>query len=221
MLTIATMAAALALFGPAAEETPSALEQAPEGWEDLLKEAGPELKGWTRVPIPPDGELNPESQWSIDEKSGVLVCSGDKGHEWLRWDAEAKDGIYHVEWRFVPVTEGPTRYNSGVYVRNSKDGAIWHQAQTGDGSGGFLFGDTMVDGEMKRITTRDQVQGMPVNPAGEWNTYEITFTGPHVTLWVNGAVTVDWDACEVPAGFVGVEAEGYRIEFRKILLKPL
>ena len=42
-----------------------------------------------------------------------------------------------------------------------------------------------------------------------------------MTLWVNGAVTVDWDDCQVPVGHVGVEAEGYRIEFRKLLLKPL
>src|SRR5262249_13494808 len=29
-------------------ETPSALERDPSGWTDLLAQAGPELKGWTR-----------------------------------------------------------------------------------------------------------------------------------------------------------------------------
>ena len=71
------------------------------------------------------------------------------------------DGTLHVEWRFVPVDDGK-RYNSGVFVRNSADGRIWHQAQTGDSSGGFLFGETPVNGELKRL----KQAGGGVKPAG-------------------------------------------------------
>ena len=42
-----------------------------------------------------------------------------------------------------------------------------------------------------------------------------------MTLWVNGAVTNQWHDCEVPKGYVGLEAEGYRIEFRNVKVKPL
>jgi hypothetical protein len=42
-----------------------------------------------------------------------------------------------------------------------------------------------------------------------------------MTLWVNGAVTCAWPACEVPRGYVGLEAEGWRIEFRAVQVKPL
>src|SRR5690349_800231 len=69
-------------------ETPSALQRDPSGWTDLLAQAGPELKGWTRGPIPPTGRLNPRSQWSLDAATGHLVCEGNRGHEWLRWDKE-------------------------------------------------------------------------------------------------------------------------------------
>ncbi|HEX8203861.1 MAG TPA: family 16 glycoside hydrolase, partial [Isosphaeraceae bacterium] len=124
-------------------ETPSALDRDPEGWVDLLAGAGPELKGWTRGPMPAGGTLRAASQWSIDPATHLLVCQGDGGHEWLRWDGELDDFIYHVEWRFTPV-EGKTGYNSGIYARNSADGRVWHQAQTGDATGGFLFGDTLV-----------------------------------------------------------------------------
>ena len=31
----------------------------------------------------------------------------------------------------------------------------------------------------------------------------------------------EWHDCEVPRGFVGLEAEGYRIEFRNVKVKPL
>ena len=42
-----------------------------------------------------------------------------------------------------------------------------------------------------------------------------------VTLWVNGAVTNQWRPCQVPRGYIGVEAEGWKIEFRNIKVKLL
>src|SRR5262249_52378616 len=95
-------------------ETPSALERDPSGWTDLLAAAGRKLEGWVRGPIPPTGKLNPRSQWSLDPTTGHLVCEGNGGHEWLRWDRELGDGIFHVEWRFTPVP-GKKKYNSGIY----------------------------------------------------------------------------------------------------------
>ena len=62
---------------------------------------------------------------------------------------------------------------------------------------------------------------LAVKPAGEWNTFEITSRGRDMTLWVNGAVTNEWHECDVPKGYLGLEAEGYRIEFRNVKVKPL
>jgi len=45
--------------------------------------------------------------------------------------------------------------------------------------------------------------------------------GKQVTLRVNGAVVNQWNDCEVPGGHIGLESEGYLIEFRNILLKRL
>lgn len=202
------------------DATPSALEQNPEGWVDLLKDAGPALAGWTRGPIPPTGKLNPGSQWSFDPKSGILLCEGNGGHEWLRWDKEMADGIFHVEWRFTPVP-GKKGYNSGIYARNSADASTWHQAQTGDASGGFLFGESPVNGVLKRLNFSTRRKDQPVKPAGEWNTFEITCKGKDMNLWVNGCVTAEWADCQVPKGYVGLEAEGWKIEFRNVKLKAL
>ncbi len=208
------------LAGPAPDESRSRLDRDPQGWTNLLAQAGPELKGWTRGPIPPTGRLNPKSQWSLDPKAEILVCEGNGGHEWLRWDQELGDFVFHVEWRFTPV-RGKSGYNSGIYARNSADAKVWHQAQTGNASGGFLFGQTLVDGELKRIDLSKSVKQKRVKPAGEWNTFEITCKGNEMTLWVNGGVTNAWHACEFPKGFVGLEAEGWRIEFRNVKVKPL
>jgi hypothetical protein len=202
-------------------DTPSALEQDSKRWTDLLAEAGPNLDGWVRGPIPPGGKLGETSQWELDPQTKVLRCTGKGGHEWLRWDKELGNFIYHVEWRFLPV-EGKKGYNSGIYARNSIDARVWHQAQTGDASGGYLFGDTLVDRKPMPMNLAGQVMAKDrVHPAGQWNTFEITCRGKEMKLWVNGAVTNDWIYCQVPKGYVGLEAEGWAIEFRNVKVKPL
>src|SRR5262245_2765158 len=90
--------AAIACMAAAPEPSPSASEREPAGWINLLPSTGSDLNGWTRLPIPPGGKLNSESQWTVDSQTGYLVCQGDKGHEWLRWDREMSDFIFHVEW---------------------------------------------------------------------------------------------------------------------------
>ncbi|HEY3129177.1 MAG TPA: TonB family protein, partial [Acidobacteriota bacterium] len=129
------------------------------------------------------------------------------------------DFIFHIEFRFTPV-ENSVGYNSGVYSRNSADGKIWHQAQIGSASGGYLFGDTLVNGQLQRVNLRRTDVASRVKPAGEWNTFEITCLGAKMSLWVNGAVTSEYDTLEVLKGYLGLEAEGFRIEFRNLKLKP-
>jgi len=198
-------------------ETKSALEADPQGWQDILP--GDALKGWYRVTVPPNGTLGRE-QWHVDADRKVLVCDGDGGHDMLLTSAEYDDAIFHFEFCYTKI-EGKTGYNSGAYVRNSKDGALWHQAQFGDAKDGFLFGETMVDGSKKFFNTQKDVKENRVKPAGEWNTMEVTARGRVLSLWVNGAVTAKYEACGVPSGHVGLEGEGYRIEFRNLKIKRL
>ncbi len=197
----------------------SALDSDGSGWINLLSD--PTLHGWTRVPVPPTAALGAESQWKVDPANGNLICGGDKtGHEMLRYDREFSDFIFHVEYRFTP-REGDAKYNSGIYVRNNADGSIWHQAQAGSASGGYLFGNTLVKGAAQRINLRDQLKENRVKTAGEWNTFEVRAEGPKISLWVNGAVSSEFRQCEVPRGYIALEAEGYRIEFRNVKLKEL
>ncbi len=199
-------------------DTPSKLQSDPQGWEDILPSA--DLKGWYRVPVPPTGKLG-RDQWHVEPDRKLLVCDGDGGHDMLLCDRELGDAIFHFEFRYTRV-EGKTGYNSGAYVRNSKDGGIWHQAQFGDAKDGFLFGETPgPDGAKKFFHLGKEVKDMRVKPAGEWNTMEVTARGRTLTLWVNGAVTCQFTECGQAAGRVGLEGEGYRIEFRNLKVKPL
>jgi hypothetical protein len=211
-------ASLLGAFQVSAAETPSALQSEPAGWLDILPPA--DLKGWYRVPVPPTGQLGRE-QWHVDAEKRVLICDGDGGHDMLLFDKEMGDAIFHFECCYTKI-EGKTGYNSGAYVRNSKNGAIWHQAQFGDAKDGYLFGQTLgTDSQKKSFNLKKQVTDMRVKPAGEWNTLELTARGKVLTLWVNGAVTCQFEDCGSEKGYLGLEGEGYRIEFRNLKVKAL
>jgi Domain of Unknown Function (DUF1080) len=186
-------------------------------WVDLMPSA--DLKGWTRVPIPPVPGGNPKLQWRVDTDQHTLICAGDGQHEWLRNDQKFGDFILQVEWRFTP-KEGNPRYNSGIGVRMSKYGEIWFQAQTGQ-AGGYLFGDNIVDGAMKGFNLMKQMTENRVKPAGEWNLYEVRAEGDQLALSINGAVVSELAGCGLRKGYIGLEAEGHEITFRTVKLKPL
>ncbi len=219
MLLVVGMYCALALQGCAStggDANPTEADSS--DWVDVMPSAS--LENWSRVPVPPGAPLG-KQQWRVEESGNVLVCEGDGGHDMLLCNREFGDAVFHFEFRYTKV-EGKTGYNSGIYVRNSKNGAIWHQAQIGDGNGGYLFGETPgADGAKKFFTTKKDVADGRVKAAGEWNTLEITARGNTLTLWVNGAVTCEFKDCGSPKGLMGLEGEGYRIEFRNLKVKEL
>jgi hypothetical protein len=183
-------------------------------WVDLMPHDS--LQGWTRVAIPPEKPLDPVSQWKLDKKNGTILCEGNHGHEWLRYDRELTNFLLHVEWRFEK-REGLKGYNSGVFVRNDLTGRVWHQAQVGPAV--YIFGQTLIHGELTPILKTAPPEENPLQPIGEWNTYEIRCDGPKIVLWVNGHKAAEFAAPEVPKGYWGLEAEGFRIEFRNIKIK--
>ncbi len=199
----------------AAEEKPvkSALETNPAGWTDILPPA--DLKGWVRVPMKAGAKIGRE-QWHVED--GQLVCDGDGGHDMLLLDREVGDAIFHVEFCFTKIDK-PKGYNSGVFVRTTQDGAIWHQAQVGSNSGGYFFGVTPDGSGTKKFKVGDG--SSRVTAAGEWNTFEVTARGSKLTLWVNGFVTAELPDCGQAKGYLGLEGEGYHIQFRNLKLKEL
>ena len=203
-------------FSPAsAAGLPSALDSDAKGWIDLMP--APDLKGWTRIAIPPTNVLG-RAQWHLDGECRLLLCDGDGGHEMLRWDRELTNCIFHVECRFVPLPGKKHYYNSGIFIRNSADGTIWHQCQlTTDG--GYLFGNTPVKGQAQPFLA--QAEGRCMKPVGQWNAVEVSAVGKKLSVWFNGSVQSQFDDCEVTAGYIALESEGYAIEFRNLKLKEL
>jgi arylsulfatase A-like enzyme len=192
------------------------LASEPAGWVDIMPHES--LEGWTRMTVPTGKALDPVNQWSLDKVHGTILCEGNHGHEWLRYDHELTNILLHVEWRFEK-REGAKGYNSGVFIRNDLEGRVWHQAQVGPVA--YIFGQTLIHGELSPMIKTPPPVVNPLHPVGDWNTYEIRCDGPKITLWVNGDLTGEFAAPEVLKGYWGLEAEGYRIEFRNIKLKTL
>lgn len=173
---------------------------------------------WTRIAIPPTHPVSNVEQWHIDPKSTTIVCDGNGGHEWLRFNKEFSDFRFHVEWRFTKL-DGAPHYNSGVFFRNNADGTIWHQAQTSP-EGGYLFGETLAAGKKSSFNEMKQMTENRLRPAGEWNIYDIQCRKDTCALAVNGAV-VNTLHTDVARGYVGLESEGFKIEFGRIQLEEL
>jgi hypothetical protein len=198
--------AAAALFGQQA------------GWKEIFPDE--KFSGWHRVSIPPGKPVSEPSQWRIDRQARTIVCEGTGGHDMILYDTEFSDLELHVEWRYTKVADENARYNSGVYVRNSADGSIWHQAQAGQ-DGVFLFGRSIIDGAPKGFNLKKMSTENPVKPVGEWNAFDITAKGRTLSLTVNGKRVSEFTECGVPRGMIGLEAEGFRIEFRNLRVRPL
>ncbi|MGA9063250.1 MAG: DUF1080 domain-containing protein, partial [Terracidiphilus sp.] len=174
---------------------------------------------WTRVAIPPDHPVSQVAQWHIDYAKRQIVCDGNGGHEWLRFNHEVRNFTFHVKWRFTPVTAPNPKYNSGVFFRNNLDGSIWHQAQT-TLEGGYLFGVTPVDGKPQSFNLQKDMKENRVKPAGQWNVYDIRCVGDICTLAVNGEV-VNTAKVGLDEGYIGLESEGYQITFKDLELQEL
>jgi hypothetical protein len=202
-------------FSPADEQQPQEAEQS-AAVMDLTP--GPDLQGWKRVPIAPDTTLNAKNPWKLDPDGKVLLCDGVGIKEMLLYDKAFTDGTFHVEWRFRKVAD-KNDYNSGIYVRTSADGRVWHQAQVAHLEKaprlGDLFGETAVDGKPQRFLVEGQGAKL-AHPPGEWNTYDITCKGPTVTVKVNGKTATTWNDCKVSRGHVGLQAEYFFIEFKNL-----
>lgn len=173
---------------------------------------------WTRVAIPPTHPVSDIAQWHIDATNHTILCDGNGGHEWLRFNREIGNFTFHVTWRFTP-QPGTPKYNSGVFFRNNNDGTIWHQAQTSL-DGGYIFGETPVDGKLTAVNLQKQMKENRVKPAGQWNTYDIRCEGNTCALSVNGEV-VNKLQLSVEHGYIGLESEGYPIEFKDMELTQL
>jgi len=199
---------------PAGSQVPStvpALEEKPvEGNNWLTRE---ELEaGWVRLF---DGQTlfgwkaNSDLNWSV--KDGVI--SADKGNPGLLCTT-SRFANYELRCDFKLEAGG----NSGIFLRTpfkpTDPAADCYELNMCDTHPAFPTGSLV-----KRAKPEPAVKG-----DGDWHTYHVRVDGPEVTVQLDGREILKYtDATEKPlkTGYIGLQMNGGKIEFRNIYLKPL
>jgi hypothetical protein len=186
---------------------------------------GKDLTGWTFFLSDPKAKM--EDVWSVDAKEGVLICKGNP-LGYIRTLDDYTNYVVKLEWRFNPVTKKAG--NSGVLLRVVGPDKVWPrsieaQLQSGEAGDFWLIDNARLDTPAARVdsgTPRHRLRTRSnEKPIGEWNEYEITVDGDHITLKVNGEVLNEGTNAEVVPGKIALQSEGAEIQFRNIRLTPL
>jgi len=137
----------------------------------------------------------------------------------------------HVEWRWSTVPS-----NSGVLLHVQETNMVeWplciesqlKSRNAGDivmiGHGaGVSVGDStyFISPEERRFKVAPKFEESNENPAGEWNTYDITCDGDNIVIIVNGVLQNNASKSSLSSGSIALQSEGTPIEFRNVYLIP-
>lgn len=185
---------------------------------------GKDLNDW--VIYVGDSTVLPEDFFYINE--GVIETVGvPVGY--MRTKQEYTNYRLHVEWRYP---EKPT--NSGIMLHVGGPDKIWithYQAQLKhENAGDFIVhgvGQLATIGDSVYVSTETVKPVIPKihptneNPAGEWNSYDITCKGNTIEVRVNGLLQNTATNCSLTKGAIGLQAEGSKIQFRNIWIETI
>ncbi|MEY4489357.1 MAG: hypothetical protein RIQ79_1865 [Verrucomicrobiota bacterium] len=181
---------------------------------------GADLTGWKLVLKDPDAD--PATTW---DAAGGLLRFHSPVTGYLRTEASYSNYRLHLEWRW-PADAAP-KSNSGVLVHLHGEDVVWPaciQVQQKIGSAGQLIGMlTDLPGRPvdKGQTRADRLAPVSEKPPGEWNACDIYAEKDTLEIYINGVRQNRVDNLPVRAGTIGLQLEGYPVEFRNLWLRPL
>jgi hypothetical protein len=215
--------------------------RADDGWVQLFN--GKDLSGWKIhpkangafaeiIPIEKDGKLlgydaklrkdgSTVHLWRVED--GLLIGSGPSSHLFSE-----RDDYTDVEYRVEAMIND--HGNSGQYFRTRFEGGfpLGYEAQINATHGDPIrTGSLYPDGRTKLKNHKSEITVMNTAPhkPDEWFTQEVTAKGNHITIKVNGKVTVDWTDPDntFTKGHFALQGHdpGTVVKFRKIEVKEL
>lgn len=187
---------------------------------------GENLENWN-IFVSTD-DVTPDELFYVED--GVLNTIG-KPHGYIRTKETYSNFKLHVEWRW---TGEPS--NSGVLLHvNGKD-MIWPlctecqlmHGKAGDivligkGSGATVKGQAhLVESEENRYMVLPKFEEISENPAGEWNSYDISSLDGNLEIIVNGVLQHLATDLTLTEGNIALQSEGSAMQFRNIYLEKL
>jgi hypothetical protein len=176
-------------------------EEAKEGFVSLFD--GKDYTGWRFADSSAAPDKLPEN-WKVED--GLIKLSGgSKPHLASQWDYEDFD--LRLEWRALAAG-----YNSGVYIRSGRAVNV-HQINLAQKDAGHLMGGSA----LKLGKPVPELQKEPK----EWNEWRVLAVGDKVTLWCNGKQAWEVTDFKIKRGYLGLQAEGHKMEFRNLRIKEL
>ena len=187
---------------------------------------GQDLDHWYVYVDSEDGE--PRDLFYVED--GLMNTPGDP-FGYIRTKESYSSYELHLEWRW---TDEPS--NSGVLLHvQGKEMIFPHcvEAQLMHGKAGdfVLMGKGaaitvndstyLVTSEERRYLAIPKFEDSSENPAGEWNSYDITCRDGIIELRVNGVLQNKGTEVSLTEGNIALQSEGGPMQFRNIYLKPL
>ena len=116
---------------------------------------------------------------------------------------------------WVPVNDGKYDVKDGTIVIEGGNGWLRTEKEYGDFD---LSLEWRAEGDLPGIVKG----GRPdlVKPPGEWNHYRVKVQGTNAEGFINGTSVWKTDKIKHPKGYIGLQTEGHRFEFRNIKLAP-
>jgi hypothetical protein len=222
----------LAFLLPVVAQTSLATDQSITPKERITLFNGKDLSGWqlflgSTATVPATAPASQPAAdapkvWSITD--GILKFD-TKSAGYLVTDKSYANYKLHVEWRWPK--DAVARSNSGVLIHIHGVPAIWpacYEAQLQTGNAGQITGmgldipDAPMQNKRKRA---DRLPGVTEKPFGEWNTYDIVAQDDTLTLTINGAPANKAIKLPAKAGAIGLQLEGFPIEFQNVWIEPI
>jgi hypothetical protein len=210
VLTLAALAACLALRGPA-----PAAEPKEDGFTPLFNG-----KDFTGLKFEVKGD--PEKTWSV--KEGTLVCTGHP-NGYFYTDKSYKNYVLVYDWRYKRPSglTDDLKFggNSGCLVHIQPPHKVWPKCVEVQGMnrdhGMLLFlGCKKLEAKYDRAA-----RNKATKPVGEWNTTEITCGADgSISCKINGT-EVSSGRGNLTEGVIGFQSEGAEIHFRNIKIKEM
>jgi hypothetical protein len=195
-----TTCLSLLLVGTAAIADELSKEERDAGFVAMFN--GKDFTGWRF-----EGKESPPKElpdnWKVED--GVIKLSGG-GKPHLGSAKAYRDFDMKFEWRAVK-----ENYNSGFFIRSGeKVGA--NQINLAKAHEGAFIG-----GKIDGAKEVPQLQKKP----GEWNEWRVLVVGDKVTFLCNKQLAWQATGLQPKEGYIGLQAEGAPLEFRKLRIREL
>jgi hypothetical protein len=182
---------------------------------------GKDLTGWVAEGTTTRGSGDEKSPvWTVAD--GEIHCAGG-GFGFLRFDRPVCDFTLKAEIKLDPKANSGIGIRTVPYrnVRQTRPSFASYEVQIQDDAG--TPADKHCSGSLYRYVAPTE---NAMKPAGEWNTVEISCTGPKILIKINGKTVQDVDQSKIDeikakplCGYICLQNHGSPAVFRKVQMQ--